>query len=499
MQKIKLIEDSVRKNLAQFSSEGALVVETGKYTGRATKERFVVQHPSLEKTIDWGTVNMPLGEELAKDFFGKLQSKLSQGTTYTYKGYVGAFPIEVHSTSPWHIAFAANMFRTKPVASLLKAVPQNAVIRIYHDPSSTVSSLGLKHTTDTLILLDPTELKVGIVGTAYAGEIKKSAFTLCNYALPEHGILSMHSSANCLEDGSNSCVLFGLSGTGKTTLSASADRYLIGDDEIVWSPTGLSNLEGGCYAKLIDLKAANEPEIWSAVNRFGSIMENVVMDADTRTVDFTNRTRTENTRGSYPLTALRKVFAQDREAEAPRTIVFLTSDAFGAMPAVARLSPEQAEYHFISGYTAKVAGTEIGIKEPQAAFSHCFGSPFMPRHASVYARLLSQFAQKHRASIWLLNTGWTGGGYGTGKRFPIDVSRKLLTAIQSGALEKESATKHPVFGFEVPSKCTGVDAKFLEVPSGTPVTGLADRFRKNMERFSATLDAKVLSRGGPTL
>ena len=499
MNKILWIEQTLQQKLGKLSRDGALSVTTGKYTGRATKERFVVKRAETETTIDWGTVNMPLAQNIATEFLAKLEARVMGQTHYRYQGYVGPFSVEVTSTSPWHAVFAENMFRELPLESLAKTVAsRNGRIRIFHDPQCQTSDLGIKLSTETLILLDPQDLRIGIVGTGYAGEIKKGAFTLCNYALPEFGILPMHASANCLEDGSESCVLFGLSGTGKTTLSASADRYLIGDDEIVWSPTGLSNLEGGCYAKLIDLQAEHEPEIYSAVNRFGSILENVVMDEGTRKVDFTNRQLTENTRGSYPLTALKKIFDQSREAQAPRNIVFLTSDAFGAMPAVARLNSWQAQYHFISGYTAKVAGTEVGIKEPQAAFSHCFGAPFMPRNASVYAKLLSQFAERSQANIWLLNTGWTGGPYGTGKRFPIEVSRTLLNAIQSGKLAQEKARKHPIFGFEVPEQCPGVDPKFLQIPSGDSVKNLAERFQKNIEKFSANLDPRVISEGGPS-
>lgn len=497
MHRVALIEETLKLGLGKLSQNGALVVETGKYTGRATKERFIAKRPELDGTIDWGTTNVPLAADLAKEFFTRLEARLQGKQTYGYKGYVGAFPVEVTTSSPWHSIFASNMFRDKPIATLLRTAQSQKGIRIYHDPSAKVSDLGLKHSTETLILLDPVEMKVGIVGTAYAGEIKKSAFTLCNYALPEYGILSMHSSANCLQDGSNSSVLFGLSGTGKTTLSAASDRWLIGDDEIVWSETGLSNLEGGCYAKLIDLKADKEPEIWNAVNRFGAILENVEMNPEDRSVDFASRSRAENTRGSYPIEALGKIYPQDREAEAPRTIVFLTSDAFGAMPSVARLDSAQAQYHFISGYTAKVAGTEMGIKEPQAAFSHCFGAPFMPRHASVYAKLLTSRAEKAGASIWLLNTGWTGGGYGKGNRFPLDISRKILTAIQSGQLAKEPVKKHPTFGFEVPTRCPGIDSRYLDIPSGEPVQGLAERFKKNMERFSESLDKRTVTEGGP--
>jgi len=309
----------------------------------------------------------------------------------------------------------------------------------------------------------------------------------------------MHSSANCLEDGSNSCVLFGLSGTGKTTLSASHERYLIGDDEIVWSHTGISNLEGSCYAKLIDLSLESEPEIFRAVYQFGSIMKNVGYDPRTGLVDFSDRTKTENTRGSYSLEALSKVFPMNKEAEAPRSIVFLTADAFGVMPAVARLDEWQAQYYFVSGYTAKVAGTELGVKEPQAAFSTCFGAPFMPRPSSVYAGLLAEFAKKSGAQFWLLNTGWMSGGYGKSQRYPLKVSRQILAAIQSGELAKQKTKKHFVFNFEVPAHCPNIGSQYLEFDDLPGAKILAEKFHRNMEIFSAHMEASCLQNGGPSL
>ncbi len=334
-----------------------------------------------------------------------------------------------------------------------------------------------------MIVLDLAHREVGIVGTAYAGEIKKSVFTTCNYWAPEYGSFPMHASANCLTDGSSSCVLFGLSGTGKTTLSASADRALIGDDEIIWDDAGIYNLEGGCYAKLIDLSAEREPEIFRAVQSPHAILENVVLDAQGR-VDYADRSLTENTRGSYPLQALNNVYDQRKRAQAPRTIVFLTADAFGALPAVAKLDEDQARYFFMSGYTAKVAGTELGVKEPKAAFSACFGAPFMPRPASYYAKMLVDKVRSSGASVWLLNTGWTRGGYGVGERFPLKVSRALLKAIQSGELAQAPAQKHPIFGFEVPQSCPGVEASYLELGDLEKAAALKKRFEDNYSKIS---------------
>ena len=393
------------------------------------------------------------------------------------------------------------MFRDRPVKTLKSQIPDEIHIRIYHDPHSKVSDLNLEidHPYEKAIILDPLEMKVGIIGTAYAGEIKKSAFTLCNFILPKYGILPMHSSANCKEDGSGASLLFGLSGTGKTTLSADPERFLIGDDEIVWSAQGLSNLEGGCYAKLINLESSKEPDIFKAINRFGSVLENVCFDENTRQIDFSNGRITENTRGSYSLRALERVFHQDMETAPPSSIVFLTADAFGALPAVARLDEWQARYHFISGYTAKVAGTEIGVTQPKATFSACFGAPFMPRPASVYGALLSEFIRKYDISVWLLNTGWTHGGYGQGSRFPISVSRRLLTGIQSGELEKAPRVKHPLFGFEVPTEAPGINPRHLSIPEGPQVEELAQKFIANGKAKRGSISEETINRGGPRI
>ncbi len=501
LSKTQLLEESLKNNLGQLSSEGALIVNTGAHTGRAAKNRFVAKNPTSTQTIAWGSANVAIEQNAFETVFNKTKAKLEASTksTYQYHGYVGAFPITVRSFSPWHIAFAENMFRSQIIPEFKNIQSANSTpIEVIHDPYGKVSDCGVKlESGDTLIALDVVSRKVVIVGTAYAGEIKKSAFSLCNYLLPELGIMPMHSSANCLEDGSNSSVLFGLSGTGKTTLSATPDRWLIGDDEIVWSEQGLSNLEGGCYAKLIDLDPSKEPEIYSAVNKFGSIMENVGFDSETRLVNFADKSRTENTRGSYPLSSLRKVFNQSKQAEAPKTIVFLTADAFGAMPAVARLNPWQAQYYFVSGYTAKVAGTEIGVKEPQAAFSTCFGAPFMPRSSQTYASLLAKLIEKNNTSVWILNTGWMSGGYGKGDRFPIAVSRGILSAIQSGALAQQKVIKHPKFGFEVPTSCPGLDSKFLDVSDTSASDGLVQKFKKNFETFASQMDNRVRDLGGP--
>ena len=500
-QSLKLIQEAIDLELGFRSDTGALVVETGKHTGRAVDARFVVDRPEAHDLVDWNKVNKPLTPDFADQFLTALQSRLQAQKTYTYRGFVGFLPIEVITPSPWHAAFCENMFRPEPsaAAASLQAGSKLPTIRIWHDPKVTVSGLGLQFQSEALIAVDPARMQVAICGTGYAGEIKKSAFTLCNFKMPEYGIFPMHASANTLQDGSRSSVLFGLSGTGKTTLSADPLRYLIGDDEILWSSAGLSNLEGGCYAKLIDLDPVKEPDIFEAVNQEGAIQENVVCDGGTKKADFSSRLKTENTRGSYPLNFLKKVFNQKIEAQAPTSIVFLTADAFGALPAVAKLNPIQAQYMFLAGYTAKVAGTELGVKEPTAAFSPCFGAPFMPRRSVEYARLLKACAEKSGAEVWLLNTGWMNGGYGKAQRFPIPVSRTLLTAIQTGELDKQPRRVHPIFGFEVPTSCPGVDAKFLEMPEGDSVKALAEKFIANAKTWTSALDAQIVELGGPRL
>ncbi|MCB0391033.1 MAG: phosphoenolpyruvate carboxykinase (ATP) [Bdellovibrionales bacterium] len=493
---MQFIEQTLKSNKGHLSKAGALVVKTGASTGRSTNERFVVRRPEIEHEIDWGKVNKAMEEKKGDQLLNGIENKVLSGEYFTMKGYVGCFKVEVYSTSPWHIAFAENMFRETVIESLKAQVTDDLTIKIYHDPDGQVSDLHVEHEYQKAIIVDPAHLKVGIIGTAYAGEIKKSAFSLCNFLFPKYGIMPMHSSANCEENGDNSCVLFGLSGTGKTTLSADPNRYLIGDDEIVWSKNGLSNLEGGCYAKLINLNQENEPDIWKAANRQGSILENVCFNENTGEIDFCSNVITENTRGSYSIEALEKVFTQTKEAQPPKSIIFLTADAFGALPAVALLNEWQSQYHFISGYTAKVAGTEIGVVEPQATFSACFGAPFMPRAPRVYAELLANLCKEYNVPVWMVNTGWVNG-YKSGNRFPIPVSRRILTAIQSGELDQVEKIQHPIFGFQVPKAIQGVDEKWLQIPEGPQVKELAQKFIDNAK--TANIPEGICDRGGPIL
>ncbi len=496
------MEEAICQKEAKLLSSGALAVQTGKHTGRAASSRFIVRDEETENTVDWGEVNKPFDRDRARQFFRELQSHMAESRVFEVRGYVGAFPIEVLTTSSWHAAFADNMFRSDFLRDLADQASRAdngfGTIRIWHDPHTKPSQYEISSPDDALILLDPTEFTIGIVGTQYAGEIKKSAFSMANYLFPMSDLLSMHASANCREDGSRASVIFGLSGTGKTTLSAQAGRYLIGDDEIVWSDTGLSNLEGGCYAKLVNLTEESEPDIYRAVNRFGSILENVVFDDRSRMPDFSNITKTENTRASYKLDALSRVFEQRREADHPETVIFLTADAFGALPAVARLDEWQMRYHFMSGFTAKVAGTEMGLKEPKAAFSACFGAPFMPLSPSVYANLLAKKVARAGARVWLLNTGWRGG-FQNGKRFPLAITRRLLEMIQSGELDQAKFERHPVFGFEVPTSVSGIDSEILASPEGPQVEDLARRFAANHAKFRDEDALEIIERGGPAL
>lgn len=503
MRHVHYIEKAIQRGEGRLLASGALAVETGKYTGRAAKSRFVIRDNATESTIGWGSANQPIEESEGRRFLNAVKQRLGEIETFQVRRYVGPFPVELITPSAWHAAFADNMFRSEVIESLARQAgtidaESFGVIRIWHDPHTPANVYGTKSPQDAMIVLDPSNFEVAIAGTAYAGEIKKSAFSMANYLLPITGILPMHASANCLEDGSRSCLIFGLSGTGKTTLSAQEGRYLIGDDEIVWSQNGLSNLEGGCYAKLINLTEKSEPDIFRAVNRFGVILENVVFDEATREPDFSSSERTENTRGSYSMNALSRVFDQSREASEPTAIVFLTADAFGALPAVARLDEWQMRYHFMSGFTAKVAGTEMGLKEPKATFSACFGAPFMPRSPTVYAHLLAKKARDAGASTWLLNTGWIGG-YEHGSRFPLEVTRRLLSLIQDGVLDSMPFVRHPIFGFEVPKEAPGVDPKYLRIPEGPQVEMLARKFIENQAQFTDPDACEICARGGPSI
>lgn len=497
------IEESIRQGIAQFSNTGALVVKTGKHTGRAAQDKFIVKDSTTESTVDWGKVNVAVEPSVFSAMKKKLEAHLAKATTYVIDASVGAshefaIPVKVTTTVAWQGLFSLNMFRPASDAAQSNQAP----ITILHAPEFEAMPDVDKTRSNTFIMVDFASRTVLIGGTCYAGEVKKSAFTMANYYYPEKGVLPMHCSANVGAAGDVS-LFFGLSGTGKTTLSADPHRLLIGDDEHGWDNAGVFNLEGGCYAKLINLSPEQEPEIYSATNQFGAIMENVVMDPENRSVDYASDKITENTRSSYPLSHLSRTQPAGK-GNHPNNIIFLTADAFGVMPPVAHLTPAQASYHFISGYTAKVAGTEMGIKEPTAAFSTCFGAPFMPLHPTVYGKLLADKIRSHNCSVWLVNTGWMGGAFGTGKRISLKATRGILHAIQTGTLAKATFRKDPYFGFEVPTSCPNVDTELLDpaklwknpADHAKQAEVLVAKFRSNFKQYDGKVSQEIAN-GGP--
>jgi phosphoenolpyruvate carboxykinase (ATP) len=495
-----LYEHVVRRREGQISHLGPLVVRTGHYTGRAAKDKFVVREPSSQDNVWWGKVNQPFEEQQFSHLFDRFRAFLQGRDVFVQDCVAGAdpqyaVPIRVITANGWHSLFARTLFRIIPRESLHEHRPQFTVI---HSPMFHAAPEIDGTNSEAFILLHFAKGLILIGGTGYAGEIKKSIFTVMNYLLPLKSVLSMHCSAN-IGPGGDIALFFGLSGTGKTTLSADPKRRLIGDDEHGWSDNGVFNFEGGCYAKVIRLSKESEPEIFNACHRFGTILENVGFDNWSRRVDLDDDSLTENTRGAYSLTQIPNHEPSGR-GDHPKNVFFLTCDAFGVMPPIARLTPEQAMYHFISGYTAKVAGTEAGAgDEPTAAFSACYGAPFMVHHPFKYAQLLSQKVSQHGVNCWLVNTGWTGGPYGTGKRMSIKHTRALLNAALEGKLESVETRADPVFGVRVPVTCDGVPAEVLD-PKKTWKDGkaydakareLAGRFRENFKAFEGEVSEEV--------
>ena len=462
-----LLEAAIRRDEGQFAAEGPLVCGTGQHTGRSPNDKFVVREPSSEGHIDWGTMNRSLEagafDALHRDMAAYLQDK----ELFVLDAWAGAdpgyrLPIRIVNQFAWHNAFARNMFLPEDdPAKRVGHVPQFTVVAA---PDFKADPARHGSRSDVFIFVNFAKQLVLIGGTRYAGEIKKSIFTILNYLLPLQGVLSMHCSANVGEEG-DTALFFGLSGTGKTTLSSDPQRQLIGDDEHGWSDRGVFNFEGGCYAKMIKLSTEAEPQIYAATRRFGTILENVVVDSETRALDFDDASLTENTRGSYPLEFIDNAILSG-QAGHPSSIVMLTADAYGVLPPIARLGPDAAMYHFLSGYTAKVAGTEQGVTEPKAAFSTCFGAPFLPLHPNVYAKLLGEKIAKHNARVWLVNTGWTGGPYGVGRRMAIAHTRAMIAAALAGRLDDVSYRKDPVFNLDVPATCPSVPEGVLD-PRGT--------------------------------
>jgi phosphoenolpyruvate carboxykinase (ATP) len=493
-----LVEHALRNGEAELSAHGALVARTGQHTGRSAQDKFVVRRPVSEDAVWWDNCRA-----LAPGHFALLLEdahRHAQGMRlYVQDLYAGADPshrirVRVVTEYAWHSLFIRHLLIEPGRDQLGGFEPDYLIVDL---PSFRADPARHGTRSETVIACDFDERMVFIGGTSYAGEIKKSVFTILNHLLPERDVLPMHCSVN-VGDAGDAAVFFGLSGTGKTTLSADPARTLIGDDEHGWSPEGLFNFEGGCYAKVIRLDHAAEPEIFATTRRFGTVLENVVMDPETRELDLHDATYTENTRGAYPLSYIPNASPAGRTGH-PRNIIMLTCDAFGVLPPVARLTPDQAMYHFLSGYTAKVAGTEKGVTEPSATFSTCFGAPFLPRHPHVYGNLLRRLIDRHDARCWLLNTGWTGGAYGTGRRMPIAETRNILAAVLSGRIEGAQTRRDPHFGFEVPCAVPGVDPGLLD-PRGTwddpdaydaMARDLVRMFIDNFAAFSSHVDDQV--------
>jgi phosphoenolpyruvate carboxykinase (ATP) len=497
-----LVEHAVRRGEGKLAKDGPLVVTTGKHTGRSANDKFIVRDAETETSVWWGKTNKPMTPghfaALKADFLAELAQR---ETLFVQDLYGGSQPehrvnVRVINELAWHNLFIRTML-VRPEAEALEGfAPEYTIIDLpgfRADPA--------RHGTrgETVIAVNLTDKLILIGGTAYAGEMKKSVFGLLNYLLPPQGVMPMHCSANIGPNG-DTAVFFGLSGTGKTTLSADASRTLIGDDEHGWSNTAVFNFEGGCYAKMIRLSAEAEPEIFATSKRFGTVLENVVMDADSRALDFDDASLAENSRGAYPIDFIPNASARNL-GPVPRNIIFLTADAFGIMPPIARLTPEQAMYHFLSGYTAKVAGTEIGVTEPEATFSTCFGAAFMPRHPSEYGNLLKKRIAKGGVDCWLVNTGWAGGMATDPdiKRMPIRLTRALLNAALDGSLGDAEFRVDPNFGFRVPVRVAGVDPAVLDPRASwsnkalydATAAKLVDLFNENFAQFADHVDEGV--------
>ena len=457
-----LYEEALRRSEGILAESGPLVCSTVPHTGRSPNDKFVVREKSSESHVWWGNVNRPFESEGFELLHADMLSHLENKELFVQDCFAGAdpghqLPVRIITERAWHSLFARTMFLERPAGSSPQShKPEFTVINA---PSMKASPTRHGTNSDVFILLDFSRRLVLIGGTNYAGEIKKSIFTVMNYLLPLRNVMTMHCSANVGNSG-DSALFFGLSGTGKTTLSSDPHRQLLGDDEHGWSEDGIFNFEGGCYAKMIKLSAEAEPQIYSTSQRFGTVLENVVVDPLTRRMDFDDDSLTENTRGAYPLSFIENSVASG-QAGHPTNIVMLTADAFGVLPPIARLSSAGAMYHFLSGYTAKLAGTERGVSEPQATFSTCFGAPFMVHHPTVYAKLLGERIAEHRSNVWLVNTGWSGGPYGVGDRMKIDYTRALLTAALSGRLSSVHFERDTVFNVEVPVSCPGVPPEAL--------------------------------------
>jgi phosphoenolpyruvate carboxykinase (ATP) len=495
-----LVEHAVQRGEGLLSKDGPLVVRTGRHTGRSAQDRFIVRDAATDGEVWWGKTNKPMDagafDRLHADF---LQALGTKDRLFVQDLYGGSQPehrvrVRVINELAWHNLFIRTLLVRPDAADLPGFRPEFTIIDL---PSFRADPDRHGCRSETVIAVNLSKKLILIGGTAYAGEMKKSVFGLLNFLLPPAGIMPMHCSANIGPRG-DTAVFFGLSGTGKTTLSADPNRTLIGDDEHGWSDDAVFNFEGGCYAKMIRLSAEAEPEIFATTKRFGTVLENVVMDPVTRELDLDDNSYAENSRGAYPIDFIPNA-SERNMGPVPRNIVMLTADAFGVLPPIARLTPDQAMYHFLSGYTAKVAGTEIGVTEPEATFSTCFGAPFMPRHPSVYGNLLKERIARGNVDCWLVNTGWTGGKYGVGRRMPIRETRALLNAALDGSLKSAEFRRDPNFGFDVPVAVPGVDSAILD-PRSTwadaddydqTAARLVDLFVENFAQFEDQVDEGV--------
>jgi phosphoenolpyruvate carboxykinase (ATP) len=501
----QLYEHAIRRGEATLAMEGPLVCRTGQYTGRSPNDKFTVKEPGSEHDIWWGKHNKALAPESFAKLLAKARARAKDLDLYVFNGYAGADPnyrikVRVINEFAWHNLFVRNMFvRESDPAALADFQPDFTVVDL---PSVKADPAQDGTASPTFIVLDFSSRMVLIGGTEYGGEQKKSIFSVMNYLLPKHGVLSMHCSANYGRDKSDVALFFGLSGTGKTTLSADPARTLIGDDEHGWSDGGVFNIEGGCYAKVIRLSKEGEPDIYATTRSFGTVLENVVTDPETRALNLDDASLTENTRACYPLEQIRNADMHG-VAGHPKNVVFLTCDAFGVLPPIARLSEAQAMYHFLSGYTAKVAGTERGVTEPGATFSTCFGAPFLPLHPTVYAKMLGEKLRRHGAKVWLVNTGWTGGPHGEGTRMKLGHTRRMVGAALSGELDGMPTHPDSIFGLEIPRHVDGVPDAVLE-PRRTwqdsaaydaKAQKLAAMFRDNFRQYEEQATPEVRAAG----
>jgi phosphoenolpyruvate carboxykinase (ATP) len=499
-----LYEEAVRRGEGLLAAEGPLVCRTGQHTGRSPNDKFVVREPSSASHVHWGPVNKGLDEAYFEALHRDMMAYLQDRELFALDAWAGAdpsyrVPIRVVNELAWHNMFARNMFIPERDADRL--VEHRPAFTVIDAPNFHADPVRHGTRSEVAVVVHFGRGLVLIAGTSYAGEIKKSIFTVLNYTLPLKGVLSMHCSAN-VGKGGDTALFFGLSGTGKTTLSSDPERRLIGDDEHGWSDRGVFNFEGGCYAKVIKLSAQAEPQIYATTRRFGTVLENVVVDPASRQLDLDSAVYTENTRASYPISYIEN-YVPSGEAGHPTNIVMLTADAYGVLPPISRLTPEAAMYHFLSGYTARVAGTEKGVTEPKATFSTCFGAPFLPLHPSMYASMLGRKIATHGSRVWLVNTGWSGGPYGLGSRMRIAHTRAMITAALGGQLDKVPYRRHPVFNVDVPTYCPGVPSEVLD-PRSTwgdkeaydeQARRLAGMFVENFRAFEADVSHAVKEAG----